>query len=208
MKTELKQNEKVVITLRKHWVTLIAPVFWTLILMLIVVIGSMKTEYGMYFLMGGGLAILWFIYKIIDWVNNMWIVTNLRVIDEHGVFSINSKESPLDKINNVSYRQPLIGRILGFGNVQIQTAAEMGATIHRMVEKPKLLKDTITNYQDEYRHGQMREQAQSFANSAGGRQANTNAGLYDELTKLFTLMEQGIITEAEFKQRKAKILDS
>lgn len=197
MRTILKINEKVVITLRKHWVTLIVPVFLTIILMLIAIIGTLKTESVMYFLIGGGLAMLWFVYKIVDWNNNMWIVTNLRVIDEHGVFSVNSKESPLEKINNVSYRQPLIGRILGFGNVQIQTAAEMGATVHRMVEKPKLLKDTITEYQDEFSYGQSRQHSHS-----------TTTDISEELSRLHKLMKQGIITEDEFLQRKVKLLDS
>lgn len=197
MRTELKRNEKVVLTLRKHWVTLIAPVLWTIILMLIAIIGSLRTEYAMYFLPGGGLAMLCLVYKMVDWNNNMWIVTNLRVIDEHGVFSINSKESPLDKIHNVSCHQPLIGRILGYGNVQIQTAAEMGASVHRMVEKPKLLKDTISLYQGETRQGQIPAQAKG-----------TKTDISEELSRLHKLMIQGIITEDEFLQRKVKLLDS
>ena len=37
---------------------------------------------------------------------------NLRIIDEQGVFSISAKESPLEKINNVTYHQSLTGRML------------------------------------------------------------------------------------------------
>lgn len=207
MKTELRANEKVILTLRKHWFTLIAPIFWTIILLLISLIGS-QSEYGKYFLIGGGVSILWLIYKIIDRKNNIWIVTNLRVIDEYGVFSVNSKESPLDKINNISYRQPLIGRIFSFGHVQIQTAAEMGSTLHRMVEKPKLLKDTITKCQDEYRQGQIREQAENLASAVGGGQPTSKTDISEELTKLHDLKEKGIITEDEFNQRKAKIFES
>jgi len=167
-----------------------------------------KSEYGKFFLIGGGISVLWLIYKIIDRKNNIWIVTNFRVIDEYGVFSINSKESPLDKINNVSYRQPLIGRIFSYGHVQIQTVAEMGSTLHKMVEKPKLLKDTITKCQDEYRQGQIREQAENLASAVGGGQATTKTDISEELTKLHSLKEKGIITEDEFNQRKAKILAS
>src|SRR5690606_16918129 len=205
MKTELRAKEKDVLTLRKHWIILIASIFWTIILLLISLIGA-KSEYGKFFLIGGGISVLWLIYKIIDRKNNIWIVTNFRVIDEYGVFSINSKESPLDKINNVSYRQPLIGRIFSYGHVQIQTVAEMGSTLHKMVEKPKLLKDTITKCQDEYRQGQIREQAENLASAVGGGQATTKTDISEELTKLHSLKEKGIITEDEFNQRKAKIL--
>ena len=211
MKTDLRANEKVVLTLRKHWLTLITPIFWTIILLLISLIASLSEseyEYGKYFLIVGGMSILWLIYKIIDRKNNIWIVTNLRVIDEYGVFSVNSKESPLDKINNVSYRQPLIGRIFSYGNVQIQTAAEMGSTLHRMVEKPKLLKDTITKCQDEYRQGQIREQADNLARAVGGGQSITKTDISEALTKLHNLKERGIITEDEFNKGKTIILDS
>ncbi len=75
----------------------------------------------------------------------------MRIIDEHGVFSSNSKETPLDKINNVSFSQSLLGRIFNYGHVQIQSAAESGSTVHEMIERPKLLKDTITQYQELYK---------------------------------------------------------
>ena len=73
----------------------------------------------------------------LNWSHNLWAVTNLRVIDETGFFTRYSKESPLDKINNVEYDQSVWGRILGFGNVDIQTAAEMGETLYDLIHHPK-----------------------------------------------------------------------
>lgn len=207
MKTDLRSNEKVILTLRKHWFTLLTPILWTLVLLVMAVTGY-QTEYAQYLLIGGGVAALWLVYKIIDRKNNIWVVTNFRVIDEHGVFSINSKESPLDKIHNVSYGQPLIGRIFGFGNVQIQTAAEMGSTEHSMVERPKFLKDTITSCQDDYRKAQIQEQAQNLASAVGESRSTQKTDISEELTKLHALMEKGIITEDEFIQRKARVLSS
>ncbi len=49
----------------------------------------------------------------------------------------------------MTYSQSLLGRILGYGEVEIQTAAEDGATIYRMVKNPLLLKDTIARCRDE-----------------------------------------------------------
>src|SRR5665811_2573857 len=83
--------------------------------------------------------------------DSIWAVTNMRVIDESGFFSRYSKESPLDKINNVEYDQSLWGRMFGYGDVEIQTAAEMGDTTYKMIHYPKLLKDTITHAQEEYK---------------------------------------------------------
>ncbi len=63
------------------------------------------------------------------------------------------------KINNVSFNQTLFGKIFGFGNVQIQTAAEVGATTYFNVEKPRELKDAITQMQEDYKYLIVRKQA-------------------------------------------------
>lgn len=166
MKTQLKQNEKIELTIKKHWLVLLKPILKTLILLIIAITSSLavnnyEVQYSNFFHYASGLTIvltiLWLIYKILDRNNNLWAVTNLRVIDEYGVFTNNSKETPLDKINNISFRQPFLGRMLNYGNVQIQSAAESGSTIHKMVTRPKVLKDTITHYQEEYRQEQIKK---------------------------------------------------
>jgi uncharacterized membrane protein YdbT with pleckstrin-like domain len=83
------------------------------------------------------------VYLFYDWKWNIWVVTDKRVIDEWGVFSKNSKITPLDRIENIEYHQSLIGRILDFGDIKIQSAAEKGDTSNRYVESPELLRDTI-----------------------------------------------------------------
>jgi uncharacterized membrane protein YdbT with pleckstrin-like domain len=207
MKTQLKKNEKVILTIRKHWFVLLKPILWTLIL-LVVAMAGYNSEFRNFFLIGAGLTVVWFIYRILDRNTNLWAVTNVRIIDEYGVFSNNSKETPLDKINNVSYGQSLLGRIINYGHVQIQSAAESGTTIHKMVERPKNLKDTITQYQERYKQEQIKEQARSLAKAVGGQKASFKIDISEELTKLHDLKEKGIITEEDFQKRKEKILNS
>jgi uncharacterized membrane protein YdbT with pleckstrin-like domain len=202
MKTELKNNEEVFLIIKKHWFVIVGPIFWTLILLLIYY--SSDSDF---FLIGAGLTFIWFFYKILVRNSNLWIVTNLRVIDEYGVFSNNSKETPVDKINNVSFKQPLLGRVFNYGHVQIQSAAESGSTVHKMVESPKLLKDTITECQELYKQEQIEEQAKSLANAVIEKKRENSTDISEELTKLFNLKEKGIITEEDFQKRKEKILN-
>ena len=110
---------------------------------------------------------LWFLYRVYNRKLDLWAVTNMRVIDEYGVFSHSAKESPIDKINNVSYKQSLFGRLLNYGSVQIQTAAEMGETVYEFVTSPKLLKDSITQAQEDYKNRQITDQAQKLAEAMG-----------------------------------------
>jgi uncharacterized membrane protein YdbT with pleckstrin-like domain len=202
MKTKLKKDEKIIMETKPHWLTLSGPFFLTLVCSILgIIVGS----YALLLVLA---VVGYFIYKIIQRNNNLWVVTNLRVIDEYGVFSNNTKESPLDKINNVSYLQSFFGRIFGYGNVQIQTAAEIGSTTYFSVENPKELKDTITHMQEEYKLYQIKKQANEFANVLAAGQQNTKTDVASELEKLYELKQKGILTEEEYNNRKTKILNS
>ena len=202
MRTKLKKDETVVLVIRPHWLILFLP---SLYVVIGIIAGILIGSYG-YFI---PLVLLCYLgYKILQRNNNLWVVTNLRVIDEDGVLSHNSKESPLDKINNVTYKQSFSGRIFGYGNVQIQTAAEVGSTTYFTVEKPKELKDTITEMQEEYKKSQILTQSQELAKAfSNSTQNQTITEVATEIEKLFDLKNRGILTEEEYNARKKKILD-
>ena len=105
--------------------------------------GQLARNFFMFLLGAVVFAGLYLWYAIAERRVDIWVVTNLRVIDESGIITHQIKESPLDKINNVQYRQTFAGRMLDFGDVEIQTAAEQGATINQFVSHPKLLHDTV-----------------------------------------------------------------
>lgn len=207
MKTQLKKDEKIILVTKPHWFTLGLPF---LIMLAGFIIGSIieksaKGSYGLFLIL---IVLCYFIFKIIQRNMNIWVVTNLRVIDEYGVISNNSKESPLDKINNVTYKQSFWGKIFGFGNVQIQTAAEIGSTTYFAVEKPKELKDTITQMQEEYKETQIKKQAAELASAIVAGQQTNKTDITTELEKLYELKQKGILTEEEYINRKTKILNS
>ena len=154
-------------------------------------------------------ALIFCIYKYLEWQKNIWVVTNLRVIDEFGLLSLNAKESPLDKINNVSFSQNFKERSWGYGNVVIQTAAGWGATTYRGVENPKQLKDTITTMQEEYKNSLVKNQAKELATIFGQvQQNNSSNSISTELEKIFDLKLKGIINEDEYNNLKSKLLNS
>lgn len=149
------------------------------------------------------------LYKIYERKCNIWVVTNMRVIDENGLFAHYAIESQLDKINNISYSQSLWGRLLGYGNVEIQTAAQEGATIYTGVENPKRLKETITTMQEEYKKSISKENAQEMAQFFTKDKFNANNNsIAGEIEKIFDLKKRGILSEDEYEKLKAKILNN
>jgi uncharacterized membrane protein YdbT with pleckstrin-like domain len=154
MRTTLRQDERLLQVVRKHWLVLIKPLLW------FIVVGGgaiaacawtnesqrkLAALIGLFFTL---IPLLWLFVAILWRRVNLLAVTNQRVIEESGILSHRCQESPLDKINNVSYSQSLLGRIFGYGAVQIQTAAEGGETIYPFVSMPKQLKETIASYQE------------------------------------------------------------
>lgn len=204
MRTALKKDEKILLITRQHWVKLALPVFvWILLAVLLILLFKMT---GFYITLA--LAV-YPLYEYISWKYNLWCVTNLRVVDESGFFTRYSKESPLDKINNVEFDQSIWGRIFGFGDVDIQTAAELGETTYNLIHHPKLLKDTITHAQEEYKKNQISSQATQIAEaitrSTPAMQASQQM-IADELHKLFDLLQRGAITQEEYDAQKKRLM--
>ena len=209
MRTPLQKDEQVLLVNYTTWIKLVLPV-------LIVIIGFVAA-YFIGFAQWGWIAavagLIFGVLKYFEWKCDIWVVTNLRVIDESGLFSHHAKESPLDKINNVSYDQSLWGRILNYGHVEIQTAAEIGATDYYDVHKPKRLKDTITLAQAEYKNIQLSNQAKQMASAmgmhinAGSPSGSMGHNIATELEKLHQLKQQGILSEEEYNKAKSRLIN-
>lgn len=228
MRTPLQTNENILLRTRTNWTVLVLP-------MLIAIVAL---AFGIW--LGNALGLIWvaliilpalgyFGWKYLEWKHNIWVITNFRVIDEFGIFNINTRESPLDKINNVSYSQSVWGRLFGFGNVEIQTAATTGETIYYYVDSPKTLKDTITHAQSNYNNEKMSYQVKSMMQQVPlplpqpvqppvttyvapppqqpqHPQQQNNHSIAAELEKLFELKQKGILTEEEYQRAKGRLL--
>ncbi len=191
MRTILRRDEKVILEVSKHWIVLMKPAFIMAIASIIFIFmaGSdaqflKATRWYAFLAICISGFYLWYCMR--ERKVNLWIITNLRVISEEGLFTWQAKESPIDKINNMQYRQTVFGRMLDFGDVEIQTAAEAGATIDQYVSHPKRLHDTVVEMQE----GLGRAQSSSKATAGAALRAS------DDIECPFC---------AEMVKRKAKI---
>lgn len=213
MRTPLQKGEKILLVTYSSWTSLIIPVFLALVGLVASYFIAISHPYpwGWLAAIAGLLNLL---IRYYAWKVNIWVVTNYRVVDEAGLLSHYAKESPLDKINNVSYDQSIAGRLFNYGHVEIQTAAEVGATDYYNVNHPRRLKDTITSAQSEYKNWQYNNQAMQMA-AAMGNVRDTHApaagasaaGIAVELEKLFELRQKGGLTEEEYNRAKRRLLD-
>lgn len=156
---------------KMHWFVLVWPIFLFSVCFLITISQLVAGENVGILTLFTLVLLLVLIWRILKRKYNIWIVTDLRVISEYGILSSNAKESPIDKVNNASFHQSLTGRIFCYGKVKIQTAAETGDTTYKFVTDPKLLKDTVTKCQEEYRQAQIIEQAEKLVQAIKGEKA-------------------------------------
>lgn len=211
MRTPLQKAEKILLVTYSSWTALILPFLVALALVVIgiVIVLRVPSVWGWLVSVAG---VGYWLLRYSAWKVNIWVVTNFRVVDEAGLLTHYAKESPLDKINNVSYDQTVAGRLFNYGHVEIQTAAEAGATDYFNVNHPKRLKDTITAAQAEYKNWQFGNQAAQMAaamdarNVAATKTADAPA-IAQELERLFELKMKGALSEEEYNRAKARLLN-
>ena len=95
-----------------------------------------------------GLALLliglaWIGQIYLAWYSQDYLVTNRRVIKVEGILSKRSADSSLEKINDAVLQQSVLGRMLGYGDLDIMTAAEESVDRYRMLSQAQTFKRTM-----------------------------------------------------------------
>lgn len=91
------------------------------------------------------LAALWTVWEYLDWRNDLFILTNQRVVWlEKVIFQAASRrEAPLAAVQSVDVRSSYIGRLLNYGNVLVRTYTGTGSLTLTNVNQPKQMKGEI-----------------------------------------------------------------
>jgi membrane protein YdbS with pleckstrin-like domain len=199
----LNDNEEVVLDLRPHWIYMVQPVLAILgaillgILILDLDIDFTKIPAAVVVL--GCLA--WFGIRYMKWTSTNFVVTTERVIHRVGVISKHGIEIPLDRVNTVFFHQSIFERLIGAGDLGIESAGEKGSETFEDVRKPAIVQNEI------YR--QM--EANSNRIYGGGRHAmptqDAGASIPEQIEKLDELRRKGVISEQEFAAKKADLLN-
>ena len=133
----LTADEHVVLHLHPHWKAMITPTFWTLVGAGMVIAGVIflpSTTAGNVLLVGiGAVAVIIFLWlalwPFVVWRSTHYVFTNERVLLREGVFNRQQRDIPLSRVNDVSSSQSLLDRLLGCGNLTVESAGERGQSI-------------------------------------------------------------------------------
>ena len=74
--------------------------------------------------------------RYIQWFTTNFVITSDRVIFRTGVFGKHGIEIPLERVNNVIFHQSVIERMLGCGDLLIESGGETGQQRFTEVKNP------------------------------------------------------------------------
>ena len=161
----LTEGEVVVLRTRQHWLALLvraraALLLWLLGILLLGAIiffnvtdANLRNIISLIALVLIGLGLLIFLYRAWHWWAQDYIVTNRRLLKVTGILNKRSGDSSLEKINDAILIQPVLGRMLDYGDLEILTAAELANDRYYMLNSPKEFKKTMLTQKHQLESG-------------------------------------------------------
>lgn len=155
----LEEGEQIVKVLRRHWFSLVDRIFLAVnLLVLLLFLGLLFLTIreasiafaiaGMLLLVGSVVPLLSIAYHWIDWANDIYVITSRRVAHRERVGALLTQESfsaaPLRAIQNVQVVQAgLIGRLMRFGDLIVETAGAAGQVVFHDIPDPWVVQNII-----------------------------------------------------------------
>jgi uncharacterized membrane protein YdbT with pleckstrin-like domain len=195
----LNQDEEVELDLHPHWWYLSGPIATVAVLLagsLAGLIAGLSNAVELVLVFVLILSIFWLLIRYAHWATTNFVLTNDRIIHRTGVVAKHGREIPLDHINDISYNQTIFERMIGAGDLTIESAGERGQEVFPDLPKPGLIQNEIYRLIEA---GKVR-QAERFA---GRREMS----IPEQIEKLDELRQRGVLTQAEFDAKKTDLLN-
>ncbi|HEV7862718.1 MAG TPA: PH domain-containing protein [Acidimicrobiia bacterium] len=192
-------GETVALDLRPHWWYFAGPMFAGIpVLALLVVALKQNGDTQTIALWAtAAIALAWAVWlgaRLVSWQTTHFVVTTDRLVFRSGILSKHTRDIPLEKVNDLASSQSLFERIIGAGDLVIESAGERGQETFSDIPHPDAVQQEI------YR--QMEVNQSRMMGGAPRQQSVT-----DQIAALADLLDRGAISPAEFEAKKAQLLD-
>lgn len=198
----LNEGEDVVLDVRPHWWYLAGPVVVTTATIgaALAALAAGTASWVRWVALGALVAaVAWLLGRYARWASTSLVVTTSRLIRRSGILVRNGREIPLSALTDISYHQSLFERIIGAGDVLIESAGRRGQEVFPDLRHPDRIQHEISRQVD---------RARSVAWAAGpGAPPAAGESIPAQIEQLDGLRRRGVITEAEFEAKKAQLLD-
>ena len=204
----LNDYEELAVDLHPHWlyfIEAVAGLVASIILGIVLVAVDAPSELRWVVLVLIVACALWVVVRYLKWITTNFVITSDRVIFRHGVIAKSGIEIPLERVNSVHFSQGIIERMVGAGDLLIESGAEGGQQRFTDVHDPDKIQNLI--------HSQMELNEQRMHQGNPGpvaAAADTSAAAPHDVTvqleRLEALRDRGTLTDEEFHEQKQKLL--
>ena len=199
----LNDNETVALDLHPHWwffaksgATMLVSILIGLA-SLIWLDGDLQKVVNWIAIAGIVVSAILLISRYTQWFTTNFVITSDRIIFRTGVFAKHGIEIPLERVNNVIFHQSVIERMLGCGDLLIESGGETGQQRFTEVKDPDRVQALI--------HTQV-DAKMARRGSQASAVAATGGDVASQLEKLEGMLQRGTLTPSEFEDQKRKLL--
>lgn len=139
----LAQDEEVILKVHRHGSVLLRPLFGAVAAVLFAAVVGFLTSPGdggdLIDLVAGVIALLFVIrllWRIWEWRADRVFVTDRRIFEVSGLLTRKVASMPLAKMTDITYRRSILGRVLGYGELVVETAGQE-QSLHRLDHLPR-----------------------------------------------------------------------
>jgi len=194
----LNEGEEVVLDLHPHWWYLSGPIATVVVVLAATIAGLIAGVATALKFVGVAALVLslgWLLVRYARWHTTSFVLTNHRLVHRSGLIAKHGREIPLDHINDISYSQTIFGRLIGAGNLTIESAGQRGQEVFPDLPRPSRIQNEIYKQME----GGKTRQADAMA---GHRELS----IPEQIEKLDELRQRGVLSQAEFEASKAELL--
>jgi uncharacterized membrane protein YdbT with pleckstrin-like domain len=223
----LATDERVLLVRQRHWLTFLEAGRWFVLALVIGIVagavdagvpnhgvaGPISTLLGWAFWIALFVGLIGLVWYFLVWRIERYLVTTRRVIEAGGLINKYTHDTSLQAITDMNVGHPWLGRIVGYGEIDLLTAAEAGTAKIRFLPDAdgfkKALLDAKQERELEVGGGKAAMEAVAAATApVEGRHAGMSAEELDSaLSRLADMRDRGLITQAEFDDKKRELLD-
>jgi uncharacterized membrane protein YdbT with pleckstrin-like domain len=138
----LEDKEAIIFRVHPHWLYVAFPEFVLVILGAIFLIFAYALPIWVLIVFAGALIFAMLII-FLDWLSINYYLTNLRLIEERGIIGKRIMFIPLGKVQDITCEFGILGKIFGFGDLEIESAGTYGKIIFSFIPNPRRRKEEI-----------------------------------------------------------------
>jgi uncharacterized membrane protein YdbT with pleckstrin-like domain len=201
----LHGDERLVLDLRPHWWTYtpsLAALIASVVAGVAVLVGTTSQPLRLVVAVAVAVCLVWFVTRYVQWATTELVLTSDRLIYRSGVIAKSGIEIPIDRVNTIFFNQKIWERLVGVGDLVIESASATGAQHFENMRRPSAIQNEIYIQKEEL---EQRRRVRSEMPSATG--AAPDMSVADRMAQLNALRDSGAISGEEYAATRARLLN-